>query len=203
MSKRNDNFESIEFLLLDEIAESYLKEALCILNEKLDNSAKDALKENKVFLNVCLSPANTIHNFRVPDLKANSKIHLVTIDFTVIKYCKFDTNEIAATILHEFGHIFNHYNKQSKSKIYEQLKKGLVPDFKQIEHEKNEINKKKEFYADYYPKKFGLGKSMKSSLKKYLESNLPFALEKEREINERIEKLNTNEIFNGTTKQLR
>ena len=61
-------------------------------------------------------------------------------------YCKFNTEEGAAAIMHKLGHIMNEPDDLSQ----------------------------KEFYADYYAHSFGFGIFLSKSLKKFLEKDLPF-----------------------------
>ena len=102
--------------------------------------------------------------------------HLIVLNADFILHLNITDNELDAIIAHELGHIFN-------------IPNGNIENYSQ----------QIEFYADYFAKSMGLIVPLISGINKLIEQpNAPnielFWL--------RIDKLNTDEVFDGAIKQL-
>lgn len=110
------------------------------LNIKLDNSNKDLIKQNDIYITYPSGPGSII---KMRLNKEEQIRRLIVIDKTmIIQFLKFDYKEIAAAILHEVGHFLN----------------------KPPDDQKND----KEFYADDFARKCGLENELKSGFVKYI-----------------------------------
>jgi len=155
--------KDLDFLFKDGITKSYFKKFTDLLATKLKDDTIEEIRSNNITLLHSLSPGTVISNFMFPINEKATRGHLVVIDNNVMKHCEFNSEESAAAILHEFGHVFNHIDDPSQ----------------------------KEFYADYYAKRLGFGKFLSSSLSKFLNKEIPFIDDKAKEeIGQRIAALN-------------
>jgi len=187
------------FFLLGKSTEDFFSDTLPILINALPEYDKSILRHNNICISICFSPGSTLHNVNLPNVPEGSNFNIVTIEMNIIRLLKFDKFEIAALILHEFGHLLNDYNIKPDNKSFIQ---GLMNDDmnavrKRIEEPK-EIELLKEFHADYFVKKCGLSQSLITSLEKCLNSNISFLNEKADDFKERILKLQSDEVFIGS-----
>lgn len=195
----------MNFLFLDGYSSQYFANSVLLLDQKLNHSTKKIIQDNKIFLTITCSPGNVMSNFNFnpPDTLTG---HLVTLDSVIIKHCKFTPSEVAAAIMHEFGHVLNKNIETSiKTKSIDDIRSGnnLIDEENKIIKETNRKNA--EFYADYFASKHGFKTELIGSLKKYISSNLPYLdEEKIREIEERITVLSENKVFDdGVIRSLR
>jgi hypothetical protein len=176
----SDIFElrDMDFLYKDGVTKNYFKKYTDLIAIKIKKDELEKIELNNITLLFSLSPGTAITNFFFPVNDKPMAGHVVVIDKHIIDYCEFNTEEVAAAILHELGHILNNPTNQ----------------------------KEREFYADYYAKRWGFGKHLANSLNKFLKKELPFIDEAtKKEIEQRIAALNDNNQtpLNGNFKQLR
>lgn len=118
-----------------------LNKSLDYLNDKLEDSIKNSIRDNNIYITFPSGPGSIIKT-RLNNEEQISR--LIIIDKTLTyNLLKFDHIEIAAEILHEVGHFLN-----------------KPPD---------ERNKEKEYYADDFARKCGLGDALQSGFVKYID----------------------------------
>lgn len=143
---RIEGYQSLDVLFCDGASQSYYQGCTNLLVEKLPTSTLQSIRNTNIALLMSLSPGNVLSNFIFPANQTPQPAHIIIMDQNLIKYCGFSVQEIAALLLHELGHIFNHV----------------------------EDNAQKEFYADYFAKKNGFGVYLSSALKKLQSKALDF-----------------------------
>lgn len=117
-----------------------LNRSLDYLYDKLEDSIKNSIRENNIYITFPSGPGSIIKTRLNNDEQIS---RLIIIDKTLTyNLLKFDYIEIAAGILHEVGHFLN-----------------KPPDAR---------NKEKEYYADDFARKCGLGDALQSGFIKYV-----------------------------------
>ena len=168
----------MEFIYQDGISHSFFTAVTDLIEMKIGAEEVETIKDNRFILALSESPGTVISNFCFPQSDNQVPNHLIIVDKVIFRYCQFDINEQAATILHEIGHVLNNTIDSTQ----------------------------KEFFADYYVKRFGFGRFLASSLEKYLNANLPYLTSEQRqEITTRIDLIRdpNQEALIGTVKELR
>jgi len=160
--------DRLDFVFQDANSQRYLGRALAELSRTLQYDEVEKIRQNRIFLIITIAPGSTLSNFYFTPSEQRQSVHLVAIDKTISDHCALDTGEMAANILHEFGHALN-CPTDGTSAV-------------------------REFFADSYAKQLGYGAKLVASLRKYLASGLPYIDDEMRNlIHQRIEKLEDDE----------
>lgn len=126
------------FKFSDHSTAAYLAPVLDFLQSRLNEAAIEHIAGCNCTLLMSIAPGS-LH--QINNIPAGP---LIIIDQTLtMKLLKFDSTEIAAEILHELGHLFNGPPA------------GMGPE-------------EKEYYADDFARRYGLGLQLKTGIRKYL-----------------------------------
>jgi hypothetical protein len=155
---------NLEFMYCDDRTKIDIDRILILICGKLNDSEISRIRKNRILIITSRVLSSTLSNIFFTDTK---RYHLVSIDNELCKYFNFSVDEIAAILMHEFGHILNEPSKENIKLIEE--------------------------YADAYACSNGFRNSLKNSLEKYLDKAFYLNDEQKNKINDRIEFINKNQ----------
>lgn len=121
----------------------------------------------------------------------------VIINWQKCTQADLNRREIKAVIMHELGHLLNAHEKQLEPNTWHCIRNGIEFNDELYQEIKVSNALNNELYADSYAVKFGYGDTLISSFEKHriTSEDVGFA-------EERIEKINNNELLIGTVKEI-
>ncbi len=117
----------------------------------------------------------------------NKNGYLIIINNELCKKINLSKKEVTAILLHELGHILNYYVEERIPTPMELFTIGQNKSYQDLIRDNNILSK--EFYADYYAKKYGYGEHLINVLER---------INNNTKVEARINKLKSSEEFTGT-----